>query len=104
MERGIKKGYSAMCTIWSALNAHAPGKQCVPLKHSPCVGPPPPHTTASQNLPIDGPVDNFLAKLIHRGDIQAYLPDPPLAWQVGNDSDIEHTHTDEKYVPCMCDC
>jgi GR25 family glycosyltransferase involved in LPS biosynthesis len=52
--------------------------------------------TCIQNLPIDGPVDNFLARLIHSRRLVAYLPTPPLAQQMGGDSDIEHTHTQNR--------
>jgi GR25 family glycosyltransferase involved in LPS biosynthesis len=52
--------------------------------------------TCLQHLPIDGPVDNFLARLTHEGRLVAYLPTPPLAQQVGMDSDIEHTHTQNR--------
>eukprot|EP00668_Euglena_longa_P003958 GGOE01004644.1.p1 GENE.GGOE01004644.1~~GGOE01004644.1.p1 ORF type:complete len:590 (+),score=80.80 GGOE01004644.1:53-1771(+) len=50
-------------------------------------------TTCLKHLPVDAPVDNFLARLMHSGLLHAYLPFPALAEQSGADSDIEHTHT-----------
>eukprot|EP00667_Euglena_gracilis_P006109 EG_transcript_6158 len=51
--------------------------------------------TCLKHLPVDAPVDNYLARLMHTGLLHAYLPHPALAEQSGADSDIEHTHTKE---------
>jgi GR25 family glycosyltransferase involved in LPS biosynthesis len=46
-----------------------------------------------KHLPVDCPVDNFMAKLILLGVLKAYLPTYPLALQSAGDSNIEHSHT-----------
>lgn len=43
------------------------------------------------NLPIDCPLDNFLAKLIILGVLNAYCLDKKIAYQSYGDSDIKHT-------------
>ena len=55
-----------------------------------------------QNLPVDGPVDNYMAKLMYYGKLDTYLPASPIVTQLGQDSDIEHTCTNVRYVPPTC--
>jgi GR25 family glycosyltransferase involved in LPS biosynthesis len=47
-------------------------------------------------LPIDRPIDNFLAMLALIGAINAYLVSPIIAVQDKSDSDIKHTITSNK--------
>jgi len=53
------------------------------------------YTKLLQALPVDCPVDNFLAKHCHSGQLNAYVPRcRPLCMQIQEaGSDIEHTNT-----------